>query len=593
MARVDRSKTMLWDDARALLDGFHRGNQELHLVGANSALSAAKSKLSDAQQHIQSAAAAFDEIELLEVADVCKTANARLGPAVKLINTVMTALVLGPMRNRNPVTIPWAEAQQRLYDFNPQDQKRKAQQIDTDLTRLSEVLAEAVDKVNAANSTLGEVDLLDVAEAGKVAAALLGNYRAVTALIGHITAAKYGGSSTVDVAFAEFEQLLEHEYHELALEDDYPAEAEAFAELDEVLDRMREIRLAPRIASRNLCAVAGGFSSGKSSFLNALIGGTEELLPTRITPTTSIPTFIFNIKDADQSINVFNHNGGNVQVEPEMLQQMTHDFKREYGIELKRLVDRVSINTPQLDAYPNVALVDTPGYTNPDEADGATSDREIALRAIWQSRFLIWLVDCEQGTLPEQDVDLIKRFLGQQAETSAGDSIYLILNKADKKPEEQRTSILEHVAGMAENHEISFFGIALYSAHSNEWYECEGRPFDEFLTVVNKAETLAIDALQDKVEAVFSLYGKHYRKELKEAESILGLMNRLSLGLEAEQESLESSLTSHQRRLKKTIREYTQWMEKAAFLQGKFRHSLRGFVEGVEAMRGKEDATVA
>ena len=571
--------------AQDLLENFDRGDQEGLLRSVDAALSAANGALGDAQQHIQSAAAVMNEIDLLQVADVCKTANVRLGPALKLVSAAIA--VLGAARPSKSGGMPWAEARQRLDGFNPQDQERNVQQVDSDLTETVGALADAVEKINAANSALGEIDLLDVAEAGAVAAALLGNYRAVTALVGHITAAKYGGSSTVDVAFAEFEQLLEDDYHQLALEDDYPAEAEAFAELDEVLDRMREIRLAPRIASRNLCAVAGGFSSGKSSFLNALIGGTEELLPTRITPTTSIPTFIFNIKDADQSINVFNHDGGNVQVEPEMLQQMTHDFKREYGIELKRLVDRVSINTPQLDACPNVALVDTPGYTNPDEAGGATSDEEIALRAIWQSRFLIWLVDCEQGTLPERDVDIIKRFLEQRAETKRGDSIYLVLNKADKKAEDQRASILAHVADVAQKHEIPFFGIALYSAHDDEWYGCEGKSFDEFLKAINDAETLTMDVLEDRVEAVFSQYDKHYRKELKEEEGTLGLMNRLSLSLDDDQENLEKSLTSHQRRLKKVIKDQKQWMEQAATLQRKFQHSLQGFIEGVEAMRHK------
>lgn len=584
MARSPRSQTMPLKRAQDLLENFDRGDREGLLRSVDAALSAANGTLGDAQQHIQSAAAVMDEIDLLQVADVCKTANARLGPALKLVS--MAIAVLGAARPRSPEAMPWAEARQQLHDFNPQDQERKVQQVDSDLARTVGALADAVEKINTANSALGEIDLLDVAEAGKVAAAFLGNYQAVTALIGHITAANRGGS-TIDAHLQEFEQLLDVDYHQLALEDDYPAEAEAFADLDAVRDRMHEIRLAPRIASRNLCAVAGGFSSGKSSFLNALIGGDEELLPTRITPTTSIPTFIFNVKDAGQSINVFNHHGGDIQVEPEMLSKMTHDFKQEYGIELKRLVDRVSINTPKLEACPNVALVDTPGYTNPDEADGDTSDEEMALRAIWQSRFLIWLVDCEKGTLPEQDVGLIKRFLHQQGETGADDSIYLVLNKADKKPEDQRANILAHVADAAQKHEIPFFGIALFSAHHNEWYGCEGKSFDEFLKAINDAETLTMDVLEDRVEAVFSQYDKHYRKELKEEEGTLGLMNRLSLSLDDDQENLDKSLTSHQRRLRKTIKDQKQWMEQAAALQRKFQHSLQGFIDGVEAMRHK------
>ena len=583
MVRARRPQAMPWERARALLAELDRRAQEEQIRDLDAALAAASGTLGDAGRHLQATDALRGcERELLDVADTCKAAAARLAPAEKLVGAVVAAI--GILRGRKP-EMTWEQARRQLHGFSRQNQEARLRQIDDDLAAASDGHTQALEHVNAATRALGKFDLLDVADAGKAAAARAGELQAVVKLIGDITLANYRHGVASDEPYREFERLLKKNYRQLALEDDYPAEAEAVTALEAVLERMGEIRLAPRVASRNLCAVAGGFSSGKSSFLNALIGGAEDLLPTRITPTTSIPTFIFNVKDADLSINVFNHHGGSIEIESKALQQMTHDFRREHGIELKRLVERVSIYTPELQAWGNVALIDTPGYTNPDDADGDTSDEEVALRSIGQSRFLIWLVDCEKGTLPEQDVRLIKRFLQQRAGPRGDDAIYMVLNKADKKPEEQRKNILKQVVETCARHEIPYFGIALYSAHTHEWYGYEGRPFDEFLAAVNGAEADALEKLEDDVEAVFARYAEYHAEEQKRLTAALGLMNRLSLGLEDDQPKLKKSLNAHQSALKKAIKNHEEWTQRAVALRGQLLHAVRGFITAIEAIR--------
>lgn len=584
MARSGRPQMVPWERAQALLQRLDRGAQEERIRDLDVALSSASALLGDAGRHLQSTAAALGgrERELLDVADACKIAAARLAPTEKLVGAVVAAMGLLRGRKRE---MTWEQARRQLHGFSRQDQEARLCQIDDDLAAASDGHTQALEHVNAAARALGKVDLLAVADAGIAAAARAAEFEAVTKLIANITTANYHLGVASDEPYREFERLLKADYQQLALEDNYPAEAEAFAVLDAVLERMGEIRLAPRVASRNLCAVAGGFSSGKSSFLNALIGGAEDLLPTRITPTTSIPTFILNVKDAGLSINVFNRHGGSVEIEPKALQQMTHDFKRNHGIELKRLVEKVFIYTPELQAWGNVALIDTPGYTNPDDADGDTSDEEVALRSIWQSRFLIWLVDCENGTLPEQDVGLIKRFLQQRAGSRGEDAIYLVLNKADKKPEEERKNILKQVVETCTRHEIPCFGIALYSAHTHEWYGYEGGPFDEFLAAVNGAEADALEKLEDHVEAVFARYAEYHAEEQKRLTAALGLMNRLSLGLEDDQPNLKKSLNAHQRALKKAIKNHKEWTQRAVVLRGQFLHAVRGFITAIEDIR--------
>lgn len=579
MARARRRQAMPWERAATLLRGFDRGHQEERLRDLAAALSAARCALGDAQQRVHATAAGCDEKlerELLDVADACKTAAARMGPTVRLVSAVCAAI--GFALGRKPA-VPWPQAQQRLRDFDRQEHEAKLRRRDEGLAAARSSHTRAADKVDAAHRAFDKIDLLNVVEAGQAAAERAQEYETVTQLVGRITAADCLPGNASDARYKDFRRLLNGEYQQLALEDHYREEAHDFATLEAVLDRMASVRLAPRIASRNLCAVAGGFSSGKSSFINALIG--DDLLPTHITPTTSIPTFIFNIKDAGQRITLFNHTGGGVEIEPETLQQMTHDFHR---IELRRLVERVSIYTPKLEAWRNVALIDTPGYTNPDGAERTFSDEAVALRSIWRSRYLIWLVDCERGTLPDQDVGLIKGFLQQRAPTD-GEAVYLVLNKADKKPPSVREAILNQVVETCSKHDIPYFGVALYSAHKDDWYGCVGQSFDDFLKAVDGAEAVTIEALEDDVEAVFARYAKHHTDEQKRLTAALGLMNRLSLALEDDQPNLVRSLKEHQGALKKAIDDDKRWAQRAVALRGKFLYAVRGFITEVEAMR--------
>ena len=484
------------------------------------------------------------------------------------------------------------------------------------------MLDEAIAEIDLVRKTLHEDELLKIGQAAKTFQSRMEKYRQVITLVGEITSANYDVQKGCDAYYQEFEKLLHNNYHELALEDDYPAEADAYAKLQGVLRRMGEIRLAPRLATRNICAVAGGFSSGKSSFLNSLIGGDDDLLPTRITPTTSIPTYIFHIEGAEQSINVFNHNGGKVEIDADMFQEMTHDFKVQYGVQLKRLVERVAIYTPKLADWNNVALVDTPGYTNPDEAEGTDSDEQVAMRSVWKSQFLVWVVDCERGTLPDQDVQLILEFLQEKAATDDGELIYIVVNKADKKTEGQLGDILEQVAETTRRHEIPCFGIALYSAHDGKWYGHEGEDFDAFLSKVAKADAVNMDALTEDVEQVFDQYVEYHNEEERRLENALGLMKRLSLGLDTQQSeslpapkrrrsrpsqrggkkttkrtpatkktaeksltTLEDSLTEHVRAIGQELEMNKQWSETAVGLKTRLLKSVDGFVEEIALLR--------
>lgn len=473
--------------------------------------------------------------------------------------------------------------------------------IDSDI---DEARAE-INLVREALKALSKSGFSKLGEAANTINARMERFNDVIQLVGSITSANYNIQSRCDQYYHEFRNLLTEDYHRFALEDNYPQEAEAYVKLQGVLADMGNIRLAPRLATRNMCAVAGKFSSGKSSFLNFLIGAEKDLLPRGISKTTSIPTYIFHITGEEQSINVFNHNGGSAKIEPAHLQMMTHDLKKpEYGIQLKHLVERVSIYTPKLANWKNVAFIDTPGYSNPDEGEGVDSDEEIALRSVWKSRFLIWLVDCENGTLQERDVEFIQKFLYKRDLPNESKPIYLVVSKADSKMEDQLEGVRDQVAQVVKRHEIPCFGIGLHSAYEGKWYEPEDQSFEDFLSMVGEAELVNIETLKDEVKQVFDRYVEWHRTEQERLENTLGLMNRLALGVDTRREenegeeeetarggrgnapsALEKSLDEHIRALSKQIEVHKQWSEKASGLRSRFLRSIEGFIKEINSMR--------
>ena len=447
---------------------------------------------------------------------------------------------------------------------------------------ISGSVADAKAHLDEGRAVLDGADVPKVVQAGRQAYADVDRLGKVVGLLGALTSARQTALNTEsDSHYRDFETLLANEYRDFASRENYPEEADAFADLQKLFARMGELRMAPRLASRNICAVAGGFSSGKSSFLNALIG--EDILPIDITPTTSIPTYIFHVDDASR-VDAFNHYGGDVEIDGDTFKEMTHGFKKRHNVELKRLVHRVSIYTQALSSWRSLALIDTPGYSNPEDRgttapDGSEQrDEDIALANVLQSQFLIWVVDCEKGTLPEQDIHFIRKFVKERAGDPEG-KLYLVLNKGDKKGDKDRQAILEVAEETASANEIPFAGIGVYSAHQNKWYAHQGQSFDEFLQAVDQAQSSATTGLEAAVEEVFQRYIDHHEQEEGQLGAAVGLLNRLSeLTSRDGLEKLDADLKQRRSYLRNARSAHEQLRDEAQRLQKRFADTVKGFV---------------
>ncbi|EAK0826811.1 GTP-binding protein [Campylobacter fetus] len=179
-----------------------------------------------------------------------------------------------------------------------------------------------------------------------------------------------------------------------------------------------------------IVAVVGQFSSGKSSFLNALLG--SDILPTGVVPVTAKPTYIKYAPNL-------------------MLKAVFFDGRQEYHSidELGAFVDqRVSLKDVKcLNIYaPNeilkkVSFIDTPGLNSRSDAD-TYETKQILKEAV----ALIWisLIDNAARKSELDELSLIPNSLKQNA--------ICLLNQKDKLSSSEIQNVLTHSKTTYENY---------------------------------------------------------------------------------------------------------------------------------------------
>lgn len=206
--------------------------------------------------------------------------------------------------------------------------------------------------------------------------------------------------------------------------------------------RFKDFILYDKLIGKSVVALGGGFSSGKSSFLNSLLG--EDILPADLDPSTSVPTYIISGEEEGAvGINVFD---AKVSLYIDDLKYIAHGFGKiddEDGnktepVTLGHILESIFC-TMYSQPYEGIAFLDTPGYSKPDsEQYSAKTDENIARRQLNSSNYILWFVQADAGTITDADIDFIK---------TLNDSIpiLIVLNKADRKVLKDLKLIIEKI----------------------------------------------------------------------------------------------------------------------------------------------------
>ncbi len=231
-------------------------------------------------------------------------------------------------------------------------------------------------------------------------------------------------------------------------------------------EKFRDFILYDKLIGKNIIALGGGFSSGKSSFLNALMG--RKVLPADIDPSTSVPTYIVSgEKHEVMGINVFD---AQVQMQPRDIRKVAHGFGEledeedhtvSDGVTLGHILENIFFSTP-LHKYENIAFLDTPGYSKPDsEKYSAKTDEQIARGQLNASNYILWFVQADAGTITEEDIKFIKTIRADIPKL-------IIVNKADKKNLEDLQEIIAKIRLNLELKGILFVDVCAFSCKSEQ-----------------------------------------------------------------------------------------------------------------------------
>lgn len=310
-------------------------------------------------------------------------------------------------------------------------------------------------------------------------------------------------------------------------------------DLQEVYEQFEDFLVFQDMIGKKIVALGGGFSTGKSSFLNNLMGKTTEgqvRLPTDTAASTSVPTYLMHA-DGEESIRAINLFDSRItDLTTDDVGILAHGFeeKSNLGVSLGQLIQRMFISTPR-QPYAHIAFLDTPGYSKPDNKDySARTDEQIAKEQLNHSDFIFWFVN--GSVLPQTDIDFLK-----QLDTHIPKAI--ILNKADKVLShgiEEYHKTIERIKKDTDRNGIAIRGVWGFT-RAPRWQKAIA---SDIQAIHDLLKTLDVPQEQSRFGhdfmKLFVECEKYYRKEMKEETARLDRVNKVMFLSDNEQ--IRSSL---------------------------------------------------
>ena len=324
--------------------------------------------------------------------------------------------------------------------------------------------------------------------------------------------------------FEIFKELVRKDFMEFANdESSLRDEADVVQKVQGVEKQLEELVAFPHTFTKRSVAIGGGFSSGKSAFVNSFIPRSSDIwIPVDLNATTAIPSFV--ISNSEVSIKGYSHNGAVVDIDTTLYRRLTHNFIKSLSIDLKAIMPYMAVEVPlHKGLFKNICLIDTPGYDSGGE--NATEDRKTAIDFLKDRDALIWMINVAKGTIPANDLEFIKKLKLDNL------PFYVVLSRADSKSKSELEQILDEVKKRLDNYGIEYMGISVYSARRRKEYLSEKIALHDFLSNQNRRNETLEDKLRKELRDVFTKYKKAIKKDKNAAYKLSEDLNELHLDL--------------------------------------------------------------
>lgn len=320
-----------------------------------------------------------------------------------------------------------------------------------------------------------------------------------------------GAEPPHDDGLVHFRQVLHEDYLTFASGVSSLAEQARALMLLQSVERQLELLVHfPDIYSKKIIAIAGGFSSGKSEFVNSFIDAPDIKLAVGMRPVTAIPTYVRHA--ATSAINAHSATGGVIDLDAGLYKRISHDFLKSLNFDLKKILPFMSIATPMAyGRFNGICLIDTPGYNPPRTGGYTAGDMNTASTYAEQGDALIWAIGLDStGTLVASDLEFLRDL------NLDGKELYVVVNKVDLRAQSDIDDILDDIEGVLGGEGIAITGISAYSSTQAKEYAYRREPLAAFFERHNQT----VDAgakLYGFIDRVFDMYRNAIAADIAEA----------------------------------------------------------------------------
>lgn len=323
---------------------------------------------------------------------------------------------------------------------------------------------------------------------------------------------------------ARFRELLASDYMSFAeSESSLAAEAKALTLLQSIEQELGVLVSFPDVRERTIVGIVGGFSSGKSEFINSFIHDQQVRLAVGLTPVTAIPSYVLSTDN--RMIRGYSANGGHIDLDVEFYKNISHAFINSFSFDLKSLMPFMCVGVQMRhECFSNICFIDTPGYNAPSTAaTHSQGDRLTAVKFAQQADSIIWLIALgTDGAVPDSDLEFIRQ-IGVE-----GSSVYVVLAKADLKAVEEIQDILEEVQNRLNDEGILIVGISAYSSIQREEVAYRDVSLLEYFGRLNrKGDTRK--HLEKRLCEVFAMYEDAIQTDISAQKALKEALNGLCL----------------------------------------------------------------